>query len=95
MLYHSLWWRRGFGGPTDYMVNASPYNAGYPPLGPLAVSPSHTFSHMLSHPPVPPDGLTRCTFSLHLRTWVKTTNGEGGLDYGDYDYGSFAMAITP
>lgn len=95
LLQHSLWWRRGLGGPSDYLVNASPSNAGYPPMGPLAVSPAHTFTHMLTLPPLPAGGApTRCTFSLHLRSYVKTTDGESSLDFGDYDYGSFAMAIV-
>jgi hypothetical protein len=95
LLHHSLWWRRGLGGPLDYLVSASPSNAGYPPAGPLAVSPAHTFIHLLTLPPLPASGApTRCTFSLHLRSYVKTTDGEGSLDFGDYDYGSFAMAIV-
>lgn len=95
LLNYSLWWRRGLGGPSDYLVDDSPFNAGYPPLGPLAVSPAHTFTHMLTLPPLPASGPpSRCTFSLHLRSYVKTTDGEVSLDLGDYDYGSFALGIT-
>ncbi len=95
LLEHSLWWRRGLGGPSDNLVNASPFNAGYPPMGPVAVSPAHTFAHMLTLPPLPASGApSRCTFSLHLRSYVKTTDGEVNLTLGDYDYGSFALGIT-
>lgn len=51
--------------------------------------------HMLTLPPLPASGApTRCTVSLHLRSYVKTTDGDGSLDFGAYDYGSFAMAIV-
>ncbi|HLA97122.1 MAG TPA: hypothetical protein VJL34_01620 [Anaerolineales bacterium] len=84
LLNHSLWWRRGLGGPTGYLVNTSPDNAG--PA--LTVSPTDTFSDML--------GLeTRCSFTLNLYANVKTTNGIGTLDSLDgWDYASFALLLT-
>lgn len=83
LLNHSLWWKRGLGGPTGYLVSADPNNVG-PGLG---VSPAASFSSML-------DGEQKCSFSLNLYVNVKTTNGIGTLDYLDaWDYAAFALEI--
>jgi hypothetical protein len=90
LLNHSLWWRRGLGGPSAYLVNTSPYNVG-PALG---VSPSHTFGFMLGAFPPSFSAVKKCTFTLNLYVNVKTTNGFGTLDGLDgWDYGSFALEI--
>ena len=84
LLNHSLWWRRGLGGPTGYLVNASPFNVG-PAMG---VSPTETFANMLGSE-------AKCSFSLNLYVNVKTFNGFGTLDgYDDWDYAAFALEIV-
>ena len=84
LLNHSLWWRRGLGGPTGYLVNASPDNVG-PAEG---VSPTNKFSDMLGTE-------AKCSFSLNLYVNVKTTNGIGTLDGLDaWDYAAFALEIS-
>ena len=84
LLNHSLWWRRGLGGPTGYLVNASPFNVG-PALG---VSPTETFANMLG-----PEA--KCSFSLNLYVNVKTFNGIGTLNgYDAWDYAAFALEIV-
>ena len=76
ILNHSMWWRRGLGGPSGTLIN-SPDNAGEPPA-PVAVSPTATFGTMLgTH--------NRCSFSLNLHVNVKTNNGSGVLSYLDAD----------
>ncbi len=84
LLNHSLWWRRGLGGPTGYLVYASPNNVG-PAVG---VSPTDTFANMLGPK-------AKCSFSLNLHTNVKTFNGIGTLNsLDDWDYASFALENT-
>jgi hypothetical protein len=84
LLNHSLWWQRGLGGPTGYLVNHSPNNVG-PGLG---VSPTATFAAMLG-----PE--QKCSFSLHLYANVKTTNGFGTLDaLDDWETAAFALLKT-
>ncbi|GAB4581381.1 MAG: hypothetical protein Fur0022_41280 [Anaerolineales bacterium] len=87
LLNHSLWWRRGLGGPTGYLVNASPYNVG-PAMG---VSPTETFENMLDVP----NHIRKCSFSLNLYVNVKTFNGIGTLNgYDAWDYAAFALEIS-
>jgi len=76
ILNHSMWWRRGLGGPSGTLIN-SPDNAGKPPA-PVAVSPTATFAAMLG-------AHNRCSFSLNLHVNVKTNNGSGVLSYLDAD----------
>ncbi|MBZ0292949.1 MAG: hypothetical protein K8L99_10340, partial [Anaerolineae bacterium] len=92
LLNHSLWWKRGLGGATRYLVDASPTNVGAPPSG-VGVSPTHTFDYMLSEGTDEP--LDKCSFALNLYVNVKTFNGEGTLDsLDDWDYASFALEIS-
>ncbi|MCB9134756.1 MAG: hypothetical protein H6636_04965 [Anaerolineales bacterium] len=87
LLNHSLWWRRGLGGPTGYLVNASPFNVG-PAMG---VSPTETFSNMLDLA----NHINKCSFSLNLYVNVKTFNGIGTLNTDDaWDYAAFALEIV-
>jgi hypothetical protein len=85
LLNHSLWWRRGLGGPTGYLVNSDPNN-----IGPLpGVSPVASFASMLGSE-------QKCSFALNLYVNVKTTNGFGTLDNLDaWDYAAFALEISP
>jgi len=76
ILNHTLWWRRGLGGPSGTLVFSND-NAGKP-ANPEAVSPQVTFGSMLG-----PNN--RCSFSLNLHVNVKTTNGSGVLTYLDSD----------
>jgi hypothetical protein len=83
ILNHTMWWRRGLGGPSGTLIT-SPDNAGEPPA-PVAVSPTATFGTMLgTH--------NRCSFSLNLQVNVKTNNGSGVLTYLDAgDQAAFAL----
>lgn len=86
-LNHSMWWRRGLGGPTGYLVSSNPDNAGQPP-NPVAVGGPATFASMLGP-------TTKCSFALRLYVNVKTFNGIGtlnGLD--DSDTAAFALERT-
>jgi hypothetical protein len=84
LLNHSLWWQRGLGGPTGYLVASDPNNVG-PALG---VSPAASFSTMLGSEP-------KCSFALNLYVNVKTTNGIGTLDSLDaWDNAAFALEIV-
>jgi hypothetical protein len=92
ILNHSVWWRRGLGGPSGTLIT-SPDNAGQPP-GPVAETPttvsppSPTFGSML-------DPQTKCSFSLNLHVNVKTTNGYGRLTNLDADdQAAFALERT-
>jgi hypothetical protein len=83
ILNHSMWWRRGLGGPSGTLIN-SPDNAGKPP-SPVAVSPTATFAAMLG-------AHNRCSFSLNLHVNVKTNNGSGVLSYlNSDDQAAFAL----
>lgn len=80
---HSLWWRRGLGGPTGYLVNGSPDNAGQPPAP--EANGTDTFGNMLG-----PNN--RCSFALNLNVNVKTSNGSGVLSYlNASDQAAFAL----
>jgi hypothetical protein len=79
-LYHSMWWKRGLGGPTGYLTSPpyNPNNVGKPPAMP-GVSATETFANMLGSEP-------KCSFALNLYVWVKTFDGEirlSGLDASD------------
>jgi hypothetical protein len=79
-LYHTMWWKRGLGGPTGYLTSPTynPNNVGKPPAMP-GVSATDTFANMLGSEP-------KCSFALNLYIWVKTFDGEGrvsGLDASD------------
>ncbi len=97
-LYHTLWWRRGLGGPIGYLTSfppdfatVNPHNVGVPPAPP-GQSDSASFSHMLTKPP---GSHSKCTFALNLRVYVKTfdgTNRLSGLDRSDQ--ASFALEIV-
>jgi hypothetical protein len=87
ILNHSLWWRRGLGGPTGYLVSANPNNVGQPP-NPPGISGSATFGDMLGT-------FMKCSFSLNLYVNVKTFNGFGTLsELDDWDYAAFALERT-
>ena len=93
--YHTIWWKRGLKGGSDYMLTSSSSNVGVPPAAEGA-SPTHTFGHMLAHPaPEDPPPRTKCAFTVYLRTYNKRTDGDD-LDH-DWagDSAAFAMDIAP
>jgi hypothetical protein len=84
---HSLWVRKGLGGPiTNYIVNAFG-EVGEPPGGAFT-SPSQTLGTLLG-------GDTKCAFAVRLTARVKTTNGAGRLtELDDDDTAAFAAEKT-
>lgn len=86
ILDHSMWWRRGLGGPWGYLVDHDPDNAGQ--FGPPAVSGSASFAAMLGPH-------SKCSFSLNLHVNVKTFNGSVTLTgLNDNDQAAFALEKT-
>lgn len=90
-LYHRIYWKRGLGWEANSSgvltsPEYNPNNAGAPP-DPVGVSGTATFAAMLqTH--------AKCSFALHLYTWVKTHNGSSrlsGLDASDL--AAFALEI--
>lgn len=97
---HGISWSRGLngsasnGGAGSLPTPLSPGNAGKPPALPVN-SGTNTFEHMLTRldPPSPPEVLERCSFSVTLTTFVKTTNGENfGYDHRS-ETAAFALEI--
>lgn len=102
---HGLGWRRGFGsapGSTGGFADAPPDALGVPlnahgnvgtePGFAPGVSGPQTFHQML-RPDLDPSR-TKCTFTVSLSAQAKTTNGSGFV-LPVWDYGSFALEITP
>jgi len=90
LLNHRLWWRRGLGGPTGNLTDPhpNPESVGIPP-NPPHQSGTNTFAQMLADLTNP-----KCTFSLNLRSYVKTFNGNSTLHNLDaLDQASFALEI--
>jgi len=86
-LYHTMWWKRGLGGPTGYLTSPTynPNNVGKPPDVP-GVSAAETFANMLGSEP-------KCSFALNLYVWVKTFDGEVRLSGFDAsDQAAFALS---
>jgi hypothetical protein len=97
---HGISWVRGLngsalnGGAGSLPTPLSPSNVGKP-LALPANSGTDTFEHMLTRldPPSPPEVLERCSFSVTLTTFVKTTNGENfGYDHRS-ETAAFALEI--
>lgn len=81
---HSLWWRRGLGGPTGYLEHNNPNNVGSATT--VGESTSATFAAMLGDEP-------KCSFSLHLDVSIKTFDGIYSLG-GRHDTAAFALENT-
>lgn len=87
LMDHSLWVRKGLGGPiTNYIVNAFG-EVGEPPGGAFT-SPSQTLGTLLGAD-------TKCAFAVRLTARVKTTNGAGRLtELDDDETAAFAAEKT-
>lgn len=105
-LYHQIWWQRGLNGATDYLPPDPPPpappapdfitgNVGLPvpPGTPPGPSPTATFSHMLGYGATTPH--VRCTFTVFLYAYAKTTDGESLSNPYDWESASFALGAEP
>jgi hypothetical protein len=92
-LNHVIWWKRGLGGGSDYLLDTSAIestqNIGLPP--PPGVSPTDTFANMLDIAGDPTR--TKCAFTVFLDISGKMTDGDDlGFPTG-HDSAAFALEI--
>lgn len=93
-LSHNMYWRRGLGGPSGSLVLGNlPAGSNYNNVGQIGLpgeSGTDTFGNMLGSSVVG----TKCSFSVNLSAYSKTSNGIGRLGMDDYDQAAFAMEIV-
>jgi hypothetical protein len=93
-LNHVIWWKRGLGGGTGFLLDTSALestqNVGLPP--PPGASPTDTFAEMLDIADDPTR--TKCAFTVFLDISGKMTDGDDLGFPNAHDTAAFALEIA-